>query len=184
MFYDDDHKLLHVHIPRTAGESIHMAMSMQCENYVKDEDSVPPASYIKEYVGDRCWNEAYKFAVTRPYDEWITSVWKYLTSNPWWLTQDARWARLSKKNLFHQAREYHNGTLQNWLDNFVWDSWVPNGEYSITETRPESWLGTDDVDLWDISMLPEMVDHIYNITGVHLLIPHANANVPQLRSVA
>ena len=160
-----------------------MAMSMQCENYVKDEDSVPSARYIKEYVGDRCWNSCYKFAVIRPYDEWIISIWKYLTSNPWWLTQDARWAKLSKKNLFYQAREYHNGTLQNWLDNFVWDCWVPNGEYSITETVPFDWLSSD-VDIWPIDQLSQMVDHIEEISGVRLRIPQANTRPFELRRVA
>jgi hypothetical protein len=78
------------------------------------------------------------------------------------------------------AREFHNGTLQNWIDNFVWDCWVPNGEYSITETVQLGWV-SDDVNLWRIDQLSQMVDHIRDVSGVELRIPQSNASTLMLK---
>lgn len=174
MFYDDDHKLLHVHIPRTGGESIRYAMAMESTNYVINEPRIhASANEIRDFIGKRHWQDYYKFAVSRNPYEWYVSLWRYLMNNEIWLRKDPHWAKLTPKYMFHYKREFLLGTIDNWLFNFRWNCWSPNVSTSITKTTQVDWLNSD-VDLWDINDIPKLVTHLKNISGIKLSVPHIN----------
>jgi len=94
MVWDDKHKIIFVHLPKTGGTSIEVALNLQnkesgygLHNKKKAMQHFTWKEY-KNYIGDEKYDKYYKFAISRnPYEKVISDF--------YWLTN---FAKLKNKN--------------------------------------------------------------------------------------
>jgi hypothetical protein len=131
------------------------------------------ADSIREFVGESRWEKYYKFAIVRNPWEWEVSLWAYIVRHEPWLFRDKVWFAMSHEDRNYYKRLYMDGTFENWLFNFQWSRWSPDGEENITNVSQLDWVNKD-VELWDIDNLEGLIDKVEEVAGIHLNMPRLN----------
>ena len=174
MFLDNEHGLLHVHIPKTAGSSIQAAIRVHTNDFAQHIPRMHlPANKIRTMVGEHRWDFYYKFAVVRNPFEWYVSMWKFLMPLDGHLFRDKFWAKLTLDDRIALQQHFINGSLDQWLSDFEWTHMTPDLKTSVNRCSQLDWV-TDDVELWDIHNLEGLKETIHAKTGVALSIPNIN----------
>ena len=76
MFINHKHKFIFIHIPKTAGTSIRNSFDMNGYDKKVVRKSYPHSrcSEVKEYCGEKIWDEYFKFSFVRnPFDRFVST---------------------------------------------------------------------------------------------------------------
>lgn len=175
MFLSDDLGFIFLHVPKTGGMSMRLALRAVSKDCKIDFPRLHLTSEeLRGVVGPVRWSNYYKFAFIRNPWEWNISLWRFLIENPKWLLLDKEWKALSRAE-FKERREYFlNEDILQWLKHFKWEHYSPCEGYSIQECTQLDWLTDISVDIYKYEDLDISLIEISKRIGREIILPHIN----------
>lgn len=164
-----------IHIPRTGGHSIKNAIAKSCigqnipivvstiPTFIKQFERVQihqTASTLRGYI--REWNDIYRFAVHRPMQERMQSIFK--------------WVEHLKKEGFHE-QEYVSDEIKEFVGRDDYKEWITeNWKSHTTQFFTEGVYGEDlGVEVYNFEDLPQRWDEICDKCNIpRCELPHLN----------
>jgi len=181
MFVSDTYGFIYLHVPKTAGLSLRLALrGLNGQCYVDYPRLHLNSTELRLTVGNKRWNNYYKFAFVRNPWDWNVSLFRFLMENPRWLHLDQYYKELPRDQLNEFVENLRRGGLDFWIRNSKWQYYTPTKDKPITQVSPYDWIKKPDraeINIFQFEKIDESMKKVSKEIGTNIDMPFFNTSM-------